>query len=282
MKRQILFTFLIIASVMLWFGSYAVQAGEAIDGFIDAGEYGVVARCAFPNTVILDGNFDDKAWQFAPWQIIGGDDATVAADNDEDASVKFATCADDEYIYIACEITDDKVQSGEDTTCDVYKDDSVEVYIDGENDKAASYDINDAQITIGADTIGVEPEVDVLADLLGGCVGITQGPATETVATGVEADNGWNLEVGVPLENDGWDIIPKDGLKIGFNMQYNDDDDGGGRDHKLIWCVREVEQGEGSWDNPSLFAELQFVESELAVSPSNSAASIWGKIKSAK
>jgi hypothetical protein len=267
-------------SLTLLFGTYYIQAGKVIDGFVDAGIYGEVINCAFPNTVTLDGKLDELAWQYAPWHIIGGKDATVAADSDKDASVKFATCADDKYIYIAAEITDDKVRSNENTGCEVWKDDSIEIYIDGENDKAGTYDSNDAQITIGADVIGVEPEVDVLADLLGGCVGINQGPTTETIATGEETDEGWNVEIAIPLENDGWKVKPQDGLIIGFNVQYNDDDDGGDRDHKLIWCVREVEQGEGSWDNPSLFAELQFVESTLAVRPSNSVVISWGAIKS--
>ena len=282
MKGQILFNFLILTSVMFWLGSSAVQAGEVIDGYINAGKYGEVINCAFVNTITLDGKLNDFAWQFAPWQRIQAKDATVPASNDKDASVKFAVIADDKFLYIAAEITDDKIETGGDTGCDVWKDDSIEIYIDGENDKANTYDKNDAQITVGADVIGVKPEVKVLEGLLGGCVGITQGPSTETIATGASTATGWNVEIGIPLKNAGWNIKPKDGLIIGFNVQYNDDDDGAGRDHKLIWCVREVQQGEGSWQNPSLFAELRFVESGLAVSLLNSKTITWGKIKSDK
>jgi hypothetical protein len=282
MTGQILCYFFIILTVTFWLVGSAVQAGEVIDGYIDAGTYGEVINCAFFNTIDLDGKLNDFTWQFAPWQIIGAKDATVPASNDKDASVKFATAADDKFLYVAAEITDDKIQKEGDTGCNVWKDDSIEIYIDGENDKANSYDKNDAQITVGADVIGVKPEVDVLEGLLGGCVGITQGPSTETIATAQETKEGWNVEIAIPLTNDGWNIKPKDGLRIGFNVQYNDDDDGADRDHKLIWCVREVQQGEGSWQNPSLFAELEFVEAILPVSHLDYQAITWGNIKSEK
>jgi hypothetical protein len=280
MKRQVLLSLLLLTFVAFWPGSSVVQAGEVIDGYVNAGKYGEVINCAFLNTITLDGKLNDFAWQFAPWQIIGAKDATVPASNDKDASVKFATIADDKFIYVAAEITDEEIQKGGDTACNVWKDDSIEIYIDGENDKAQSYDQNDAQITVGADVIGVKPEVKVLKDLLGGCVGITQGPSTETIATGEVTKEGWNVEIAIPLNNSGWNIKPKDGLTIGFNVQYNDDDDGGDRDHKLIWCVRELQQGEGSWQNPSLFAELQFVEAVLAVNLIDCKAITWGKMKS--
>jgi hypothetical protein len=282
MKGQVLCYFFIILAVTFWPVGSAVQAGEVIDGYVDAGTYGEVINCAFSNTIDLDGKLNDFAWQFAPWQVIGAKDATVPANNDKDASVKFATAADDKFLYLAAEITDEKIQKEGDTGCNVWKDDSIEIYIDGENDKANSYDKNDAQITVGADVIGVKPKVDVLKGLLGGCVGITQGPNTETIATAQETKEGWNVEIAIPLKNDGWNINPKNGLRIGFNVQYNDDDDGADRDHKLIWCVREVQQGEGSWQNPSLFAELEFVEAILPVSHIDYKAITWGNIKSAK
>jgi hypothetical protein len=258
-----------------------VQAGEIIPGDISGGEYGVIVNCAFPNTIVLDGKFDELIWRHAPWHLIQSDDATVPASSDKDASVKFAVVADDKFIYVAFEITDEEVVSGESFNCEVWNDDSVEIYIDGGNEKAGAYDINDAQITIGADFIGVEPDVDTAADLLGGCVGTTQGPQTETIATGQKTDNGWNLEAAVPLVNDGWEIQPKNGKIIGFNIQYNDDDDNGDRDHKLIWCTEEVKLGEDSWENTTRFAELMFVETILAVDPQCKVTSTWALIKSA-
>lgn len=273
--------FLMFVGFLIVFCSFPtnVKSGQLIKGEIAGDIYGELVKCAFPNTVVLDGKLNDQAWRYATWHYIEAKDATVPADSNKDGSLKFAVVADDKYIYFAAEITDDKVQSGENTACDVWNDDSAEVYIDGENEKASAYDVNDAQITMGADLIGQKPDVQTTAALLGGCVGITQGPKTETIATGSLTKDGWILEAGIPLKNSGWNIKPKNGLKIGFNVQYNDDDDKGGRDHKLIWCVREVKQGEGSWSNPSLFAELEFVQRVLAVDYRSSIATKWALIK---
>jgi len=277
MKRKFLLCFLFIVDVFIF--STVAQAGELIKGIISGDIYGELVICAFPNEIVLDGNLNDQPWRYATWHIIEAKDGTVPASNNDDASVKFAVTADDEYIYFAAEITDNKVRKGEDLACNVYKDDSIEVYIDAGNEKAGAYDINDAQITIGADTIGADPDVKTTAALLGGCVGITQGPKTETIATGTLTKDGWNVEVAVPLRNSGWDIKPTNGLIIGFNVQYNDDDNGGDRDYKLIWCTNEVKKGEGSWTNPGLFAELKFVQAPLAVDSRGKITTTWANIK---
>lgn len=278
-KRNFLNFAILIFFVVFCSSSISVQAGKVIPGIIDGGEYGVLIKCAFPNTIKLDGKLNDQAWQYAPWHFISSQDASVPAPNDRNASLKFAVCADNEYLYVGFEITDDKVIYGEDTGCNVWKDDSVEVYIDGGNEKAGAYDVNDAQITIGADFIDQEPNEATAAKLLGGCVGTTQGPTTGTIATGKKTTNGWDLEVAIPLKNKGWNIKVSNGSKIGFNVQYNDDDSGGDRDYKLIWCAAEIKAGEGSWSNPSLFAELMFVEALLAVNTQAKIASTWAFIK---
>lgn len=277
MKRRLLSGFLFLVNLVAF--SIVAQAGELIKGIIPGDIYGELVICAFPNSIVLDGNLNDQAWRYATWHRIQAKDGTVPAPDDKNASVKFAVTADDKYIYFAAEITDNKVQKDENLTCNVYNDDSIEAYIDAGNEKAGAYDINDAQITIGADTIGADPDVKTTAALLGGCVGITQGPKTETIATGTLTKDGWNVEAAIPLKNSGWDIKPKNGLIIGFNVQYNDDDNGGDRDYKLIWCTNEVKKGEGSWTNPGLFAELKFVSAALAVDPKYKTTTTWAIIK---
>lgn len=270
-----------IGIVVGWLFEVPVFAGKTIDGLIPAGKYGEFINCAYPNTVKVDGNMDDLAWTAAPWQFFGAKDGTVPADNDADASVKFSVVADENYLYFAAHITDDTVISGENLKCDVWNDDSVEVYVDMGNEKANAYDPNDAQITIGADTIGVAADPKVTAGLLGGCVGITQGPTTGTIAVGKKTNDGWEIESAIPWKNAGWSVKLKDGLVIGFNVHYNDDDNKGGRDGKLIWCAQEVAKGEGSWNNPSLFAELHLKNVVLAVSPKGKLTSTWGALKAA-
>jgi len=278
MKGRILLGFLFLV-VLAAFSVFA-QAGEIIKGMIPGDIYGELIICAFPNSIVLDGNLTDQPWRYATWHRIRAADGTVPAPDDKNFSAKFAVTADDKYLYFAAEITDNKVRKGEDLACSVWNDDAIEVYIDAGNEKAAAYDINDAQITIGADVIGAEPDVKTTAALLGGCVGTTQGPQTETIATGIQTKDGWNVEAAIPLKNSGWDIKPAAGLIIGFNVQYDDDDDGGTRDYKLIWCTDEIKKGEDSWENPSRFGELKFVSAALTVDPKAKTTTTWGLIKS--
>ncbi len=261
--KKILFLTLYIALACLPMFSWA----------IDPGEVGVNYNCAFPNTVDVDGKLKDLPWQFASWHDVPHNKGNTPAPNDNDASYSFAVIADDKWLYVAFKVKDDEIQSGGDTGCDVWKDDSVEIYIDAEHEQGGSYDKNDAQITIGADNIGG----DINKPKLGGCVGITQGPTTGTIVAVVKTDEGWSVEAAVPLKNAGWNIKPKTGLVIGFNTQMNDDDDGGDRDHKLIWSDKDV--ADRSWTDPSVFAELTFVEEKLAVSPKVKLAATWGQLK---
>ena len=55
------------------------------------------------------------------------------------------------------------------------------------------------------------------------------------------------------------------------------DDDGGGRDHKLIWNAKGVD--DQSWQNTSRFADLKFVEVEFPVSSKGKLATRWGCLK---
>lgn len=232
---------------------------------IDPGVEGENYNCAFPMTVVLDGKFDDDAWKIAPWHgdIIQRENLTDSAD----ADIEFAVIADMEWLYVALKVTDDIIQSGENTGGDVWQDDSVEIYIDANHGATDSYDDDDVQITIGADNIGG----DIDNPKLGG-----GGPDTGTKAAVIEVDGGWNVEVAIPLKNSKWDIKVVDGLVIGFNVHFNDDD-GGDRDHKLIWSDKDAD--DRSWTDPSVFAELTFVEEELAVSPKAKLAATWGQLK---
>ncbi|RKY05608.1 hypothetical protein DRP77_00475 [Candidatus Poribacteria bacterium] len=237
---------------------------------IDPGKLGVIYYCAFPVTITLDGKFDD--WpSVVPWHKVPHDRGTQPAPDDNDASYEFACVADENYLYVAFKVRDDKKVVGEDTGCNVWKDDSVEVYIDGGNEKANSYDANDSQVTIGRDNVGGDPE----HPKLGGCVGQLQGPNTGTKAFVVDTDYGWAVEAALPLET--WGIELRDGLVIGFNTHLNDDDDKGPRDHKLIWSEKDV--ADTSWKDPSVFGELKFVEVKLAVSPRDKLATVWGALK---
>ena len=224
MKRYYrIITTIIIATIFV-FPALANKVEQGFRGI--GGEFGVVYECAFPNTVELDGKVEELAWQYAAWHFVDNKTGTAPAPSENNASYAFAVVADDKWLYVAFKIKDDKIQSGENVGGDVWQDDSVEVYIDPNYGQTQTYETVDgnwdSQITIGADNIGGVIDKPLLG-------GGGDGPGTGTKAAVVKVTGGWNVEAAVPLKAQGkWDIKPKDGMVIGFNTHFNDDDDGGG------------------------------------------------------
>jgi hypothetical protein len=236
---------------------------------VNPGVEGETYYCAFPLTVVLDGNLDDAAWSIAPWH--GDTIQRETLTSSADADITFAAVADMEWLYVAIKVTDDKIQMGENVGGDVWQDDSVEVYIDANHGATAAYDADDVQITIGADNIGG----NVDNPKLGGTGG---GPETGTKAAVAKTSTGWDVEAAVPLKNNKWDIKVVDGLTIGFNVHFNDDDDGGGRDSKLIWSKKDPD--DTSWSSSAPYGDLIFAGPVTAVSTKGKVATAWGIIKS--
>jgi len=259
-----------IAVFVLVAASWAGEVIPSKDGKLTGGEYGVLYECAFPNTVKLDGDLNDQPWQYAPWHTIEHDEGTGPAPNEKDATCSFAAVADNEWLYVALRVTDDEIVTGESFGADLWNDDSVEIYIDANNERAGAYQVDDSQITIGASNIGADIEEPELG-------GTGDGPLTGTHAAVVESADGWIVESAVPLKNNKWDIEPENGLIIGFNIHFNDDDDGGDRDHKLIWSLKDVD--DASWENTTRFADLKFVQLQYAVEPGGKLSAAWGQIK---
>lgn len=238
------------------------------------GELGVLYKCAFPledNEVTLDGKITEAFWELAPWHKIAHDMVNVAnpvpSDDDEDASMEFACAANSDFLYFGAKVMDDEIVADDGVW---WQNDAIEVYIDGGNEKANAYDENDIQLGMvvdGEQTGGVNsaPAVQI-ADLEG---------AGFKFAT-FETKDGWELEAKIPLAPFGIQVAA--GEVIGFNIHYNDDDDGGAtREHKLNWS--ENDDNDNSYMNPSKLAELQFVNAKLAVAPSGKLAGLWGSVK---
>lgn len=239
-----------------------------------SGELGVLYKCAFPvedDNVTLDGKITEQFWQFAPWHEISHDmvcvDNPFPSDSDEDASMEFACVANSEFMYFGAKVKDDEIFAD---AAVWWQNDAIEVYIDGGNEKAAAYDANDIQLGMvvdGEQTDGVNtaPAVQI-ADL--------EDAGFEFMT--FETQDGWELEAKIPLEPFGIQVV--NGKTIGFNIHYNDDDDGGDtREHKLNWS--ENDNNDNSYTNPQKFAELEFVSANLAVAPSGKLAALWGSIK---
>ena len=270
-KAYSVFTVFSISVFIFITVSYAGDVTPSKDGKLSGGKFGEVYECAFPNTVKLDGILNDNPWQYAPWHTIKNDEGTQPAPDGKDATCSFAAVADSKWLYVAFKVTDDKIVTGESTGNDLWKDDSVEIYIDANHARTATYEKDDAQITIGADNIDLKniekPDIGGTGD----------GATTGTRAAAVRSADGWIVEAAIPLKNDKWDIKPSNDFVIGFNVHFNDDDDGGDRDHKLIWSKNDVD--DQSWQNTTRFADLKFINAPLAVEPGNKLVTTWGKTK---
>jgi hypothetical protein len=258
----------IIASVTIFslLMSFAVIAAAQ-----EFGEDGEIYAAPFDFTPTIDGKLDD--WQKAniPFQKVPHDRGSLAAKDDNDASFTFALAADDEWLYFVVEVLDEVVQS---INPDSWTNDSFELYFDGDDAASGAYDANDLQLRIGVDNLGKDDPNTVIAT---GTSGIDQ---LGTKALVVETATGWVLEGGILLNNPklGEIIVEKDKV-IGFNIQYNDDDDGGNtRDGKLIWAKEDA--NDNSWQDSSVFGDLVFVPIEmLAVEMQGKLSALWGEIK---
>lgn len=249
---------------------------------VEPGEFGVLYNCGFPaEDAKLDGQFSEIFWTVVPWDKVTHDMGWGdLPKSDEDGSYEFACVADKDFLYVGMKVYDDDKVVDEDTGASVYEDDCMEIYIDGGNEKLkGDHDLNDTQIMIGRENVGNKdcPDNPKLAGNHWKAGNYLKGADTGTEAFAVDTNYGWALEAAVPLDT--FEIVLANGTVIGFNVQLNDDDDGGTRDHKLSWSEKEREGAEASYQDASVFGELKFVEADLAVSAKGKLATTWASVK---
>ncbi|MEJ2647732.1 MAG: CBM9 family sugar-binding protein, partial [Sedimentisphaerales bacterium] len=157
-----------------------------------------------------------------------------------DCSGTWRACWDDENLYVFFDVKDDELIS--DST-GKYDDDSVEVFVDIGDDDEATYTAgaNDYQYRFAWDA--TEP-----------AVGMDHGDTTNGILfTMLTNETGYTLEAALP-----WSLLfqgqggPAVGDLMGFEMQINDDDDGGTRDTQLCWIATTND----TWQNPSLMGTV--------------------------
>jgi hypothetical protein len=235
------------------------------------GEDGEIYAAPFEFTPTIDGKVDDWEQANIPFQKVPHDRGTLPAKDDDDASFRFALAADDKWLYFAVETLDEKVQS---INPDSWTNDSFELYFDGDDAASGVYDANDVQLRIGVDNLGKDDPSLVTAS---GTSGYDQ---LGTMALVVETDKGWILEGGILLDNPKLgEIVAEEDNVIGFNIQYNDDDDGQNtRDGKLIWAKKDT--NDNSWEDSSKFGDLVFIPIDmLAIELQGKLWTAWGQLK---
>ncbi len=177
-----------------------------------------------PVDVIEPGNF--SAW----WCALYVEQQTDAAGNTTPI----------EGIQVIVNVVDDIFPITDSPIGRKYDDDSIEIFIDGNNSKGANYDgTDDYQFVFLADGDNSVP--------------LAKGPGTPVNLTSdVELTaSGYKLTVFIPRV----EVGIQHGQPFGINVEVNDDDDGGLRDSKHTWIGRRGL--DRSWTQPRAFGTSQ-------------------------
>ena len=114
---------------------------------------------------------------------------------------------------------------------ELWNDDSVEIFIDGDNSKGDVYDgVDDFQVSLSVDS-NIDPVISALSP---------PGLGIFHRASGIV------MEIAINLESAGIEI----GRPFGFDVHINEDDNGGDRDAKWGWF--EKSGFDRSWRQPSV------------------------------
>ncbi len=164
--------------------------------------------------------------------IIGG-----SLQGKNDLSAVWQAKWDNQYLYIRVDTLDDYFVR--DSTAP-WGDDSIEVYIDADGSRNASFDRkNDFHFIFR----WKDNKVSLSSNSAGhGNMGIQQ--------TMTRSDHGMILEASIPWRSLG--VRPSSGHKLGLDIQINDDDNGNQRDTKIAWHSTDDE----AWKNPQKFGRL--------------------------
>ncbi|MFA6922741.1 MAG: sugar-binding protein [Bacteroidales bacterium] len=131
---------------------------------------------------------------------------------------------DNTALYLLVKVKDDTLKNDSGTS--TWDDDAVEIFIDGNNDKAASYDANDHQYIVRWNDATVY-EYHSGTTIL--------NPAGVTFSQGANA-GGYLMEIKITWSAIG--VAPASGKLIGFDMLADDDDNGGAADASMSWFMQ--------------------------------------------
>jgi len=202
-----------------------------IDGKIDAGEWVRAGGAAGPFWQVFPSDKVDDGIRGGAI----GDGAKNAPTSAADLSYNVFAGYDANNLYIAVQVKDDNIQ--EDSAAansadgNTWMDDSVEVFIDGDNSNFPNRDTsgnNPAVVATGGQYVITVNNAYREAEA--GKPGYGVGKAW--YAKTAKVDGGYEAEFRISLKTIG---NPKPGDVIGFSVAVNDDDDGGGGERQVIW-----------------------------------------------
>ncbi|MBR5762657.1 MAG: endo-1,4-beta-xylanase, partial [Lachnospiraceae bacterium] len=181
-------------------------------------------------TVNVDGLGDDAAWEKAervPLTINLGADVTANA----------KLLWDEEYLYVLMDVTDAVLNSD---AKDEYQQDSIEVFIDENNEKSSGYQDDDKQYRVNYKN---------LHSFNG-----TKCNEDNIISAAVLTEEGYIVEAAFKWT----DIQAKAGTKVGLELQVNDANATGKRSGTLSWS----DNSGNAWSAPEVFGTILLVNGE--------------------
>ena len=157
----------------------------------------------------VDGSLEESDWGIV-------NDVNKVVSGTTNNTVTFGVLWDTTYLYVGIEVLDNELFHDSNKESD---DDSVEIYIDGNNEHDKNYDSNDRQFIKRWNDPALFEQNSNTTGVLHGWAAIP---------------GGYSAEIAVPWSNLG--ITPATGMTIGFSVGCNDDDDGGNGEGQAVWA----------------------------------------------
>ena len=180
-------------------------------------------------TPIIDGDLDEL------WNNARELSTNAWVTGDSGATAKVKTMWDKDNFYVIADVTDEVLNK---SNPNVWEQDSIEIFLDQNNNKTSNYQGDDSQIRVN-----FENEVTVSGYN-------PEGLKTKTKIT----DKGYVVEVSIPLT----EIEAKNGYIIGFDIQVNDANEAGERTGVVTWC----DNSGASYANTAGFGNIRFINDE--------------------
>jgi hypothetical protein len=168
---------------------------------------GVITCYKAPAAMTVNGQLTETGWNVTR-SISKG---VVGTPNN---TATFGVMWDNTYLYIGAKVLDANLFSDSPNS---WEDDAVEIYIDANNNKLTTYDGLDNQIIKNYNKTTVVTKLAIS--------GLQHGWAA--------ISGGYSVEVAIPWSALG--ITPSGTTQIGFDIGYDDDDNGGTREHQAVW-----------------------------------------------
>ncbi|MGH7957240.1 MAG: sugar-binding protein, partial [Opitutaceae bacterium] len=177
--------------------------------------------------ITVNGQLTESVWSA---ELTGAVSETVSGTPNN--TVTFGALWTSTHLYVAIKVLDsqlfnDTANTGTPPT-NVWQDDSVEVYIDGNHNHATSYELSGGTNGNGNDRQFIKGYNDSALFNKGSATGVTHAWAAIT--------GGYTVEIAIPWSNINVSGVAA-GLTIGFDVANNDDDNGGAtRESQLMWA----------------------------------------------